>query len=75
VAFDADLPGVDGFVGFEVVERAACSPGPGAEGSPVVEFARLAFVAEADDAFGKAGSVVGLNAAGEDNGVAPAFRE
>ena len=50
VAFDADLFGVDGFVGFEIIEGAAGSPGPGAECAPVVGLARLALVAEADDA-------------------------
>ena len=64
VAFDADLFGVDGVVGFEVVEGAAGAPGPGAEDAPVVELAWLAFVDEADDAFGEAGAVVGLDAGG-----------
>ncbi len=35
--FDADLFGVNGGVGFEIVEGAAGSPGPSAECSPIVE--------------------------------------
>src|SRR5271166_1517995 len=50
VAFDADLAGVDGFVGLEIVERATGSPSPGTQRSPVVKLARLALVAQADDA-------------------------
>jgi hypothetical protein len=60
VAFDADLFGIHGSVGFEVVEDAAAAPGPSANSSPVVGLAGLAFVDEADDALGEAGSVVGL---------------
>src|SRR5205085_8293794 len=51
-AFDADAFGVDGLIGFEVVEAAGRAPGPGAEGTPVVGLAGLTFVAQADDAFG-----------------------
>ncbi len=62
MAFDADLFGIDGFVGLEVIERAARAPGPGAKGAPIVGLARLALVHEADDALRQAGAVVGLNA-------------
>ena len=65
VAFDADLPGVHGLVGFEIIERAAGAPGPGAQRAPIVGLARLAFVAQADDALRQARAVVGLNAAGD----------
>ena len=63
------------FIGFEIIEAAAGSPGPGAECAPIVEFAWLAFVDEADDAFGEAVAVVGLDAGGNVDGVAPAFGE
>ena len=51
---DADLLGVDGFVGLEIVEGAAGSPGPGPQRAPVVELAGLALVAQADDALASA---------------------
>lgn len=44
VALDADLFSVDGFIGFKVIEDTAGTPGPGTEGTPIVEFAWLAFV-------------------------------
>ncbi len=64
MAFDADSFGIHGFIGFEVVERAACAPGPGAQCAPIVGLARLAFVDEADDALRQTGAVIGLNAGG-----------
>ena len=75
VAFDADLFGVHGLVGFEIIERAAGAPGPGAQRAPIVGLARLAFVDQADDALRQTGAVVGLNAGGDEVGVAPAFGE
>ena len=71
-AFDADLLGVDGLVGLEIVEAARGAPGPGAQRAPVVGLARLAFVDEADDALGEAGAVVGLDAGGVDGDETPA---
>ena len=73
MAFDADLLRVDRLVGCEIIERAARSPGPGAEGSPIVCFAELAFVDEADDAFGESSAVVGLDAGGREDRVAPSL--
>ena len=75
VAGDADLLSVNRLIGFKIIEAAAGSPGPGAERAPIVEFARLALVGEADDAFLKAVAFVGLNAGGDVDGIAPAFRE
>ena len=71
-ALDADLLGVHGFVGFQIIQAARRAPGPGAQRAPVVRLARLAFVDQADDALGQARAVVGLDAAGIDGGVAPA---
>src|SRR5439155_973052 len=48
-ALDTDLLSVHGFVRLEVVERPAGPPRPGAERAPIVELARLALVAQADD--------------------------
>ena len=59
-AFDADVFGVDGGIGLEIVEAAAGSPGPGAQCSPLIGSAGLTFVDQADDAAGEAGAVVGL---------------
>ena len=75
VALDADLFGIDGFVGFEIVDAFAGAPGPGFEHTPVVGGARLAFVDEADDALDEAGAVVGLDAGGDVLRVAPASGE
>src|SRR5207302_5849130 len=75
VAFEADLLGVHGFVGFKIVEGATGSPSPRAQSAPIIELAGLAFVGETDDAFGEASTVVRLNTGGDDRGVAPAFGE
>ena len=71
-AFDADMLGVDGGVGFEVVEAAARAPGPGAQRAPVVGLARLAVIDQADDAARKSRSVVGLHAGRIEEHKAPA---
>ena len=60
-------------VGFEIIKRAAGAPGPSAERAPIFQRTWLAFVDESDDAFGEAGAVVGLDAGGNDCGVAPIF--
>src|SRR6185437_14126464 len=60
-AFDANVLRIDGRVGFEIVERAAGSPGPRTQSSPVIGFARLALVDEADDAARKPCAVISLN--------------
>src|ERR1700738_173210 len=72
MALDAHLPGIHGGVGLEIVEDAACSPGPGAQSAPIVEAARLASVHQADDALRKPGSIVGLKADWIENRKAPA---
>ena len=72
---DPDLLRVDGLVGLEVVQRAARAPGPGAEGAPIVGLARLPLVAQADDTPGQPRSVIGLDAVGNDDGVAPPLGE
>ena len=64
VAFDADLFGVHGLVGLEIIERAAGAPGPGAQRAPIVRLARLALVDQTDDALRQTRAVVGLDAAG-----------
>jgi hypothetical protein len=37
VAFEADLLGVHGFVGFKIVEGAAGSPSPRPQSAPIIE--------------------------------------
>ena len=54
---------------------AAGTPGPGTEGTAIVELAVLAFVDSANDALCKTSAVVRLNACGGENRVAPAFFE
>src|SRR5204862_2719960 len=72
-ALDTDLLRVHRLVGLEVVERPARAPRPGAQRPPVVRLARLALVAQADDALGEARAVVGLDAARVDDRKAPAL--
>ncbi len=48
-AFDTDLLGVNGLVGFEIIESAAGAPRPSAQHSPIIQFARLAFVDQTYD--------------------------
>src|SRR5262245_46021595 len=72
---DADLFGVHRFVSLEIIQRATRAPSPGAQRAPVVGFARLAFVAQADDALRQTRAVVGLNAGRNDDGVAPALHQ
>ena len=43
-AFDADLLGVDGFLGFEIIEAARRAPCPRPQRAPVVRLARLSFI-------------------------------
>src|SRR5262249_36841593 len=74
-ALDAELLGVHCLVSLEVIEGAAGAPGPGAQCPPIRRFARLALVAQADDAPGEARAVVRLNAVRGDDGVAPALIE
>ena len=50
MALDPDLFGIHGRVGFKIIQRAARAPCPGAQRAPIVRFARLAFVAQTDNA-------------------------
>src|SRR5213078_1879139 len=72
---DADLLRVHRLVGLEVIEGTAGAPGPGPQRAPVVRLAGLALVAQADDAAGQAGAVVGLDTVGHDDRIPPAFGE
>ena len=74
-SLDADLLGVDGLVGLEVVEGAARAPGPGAQRAPVLRLAGLPLVAQADDPLGQPRAVVGLDAVRDDDRVAPPLGE
>src|SRR5215471_20285354 len=72
MAFESDSFGVHGLVGFEVIESAACAPGPGSQRSPIIQLARLPFVTQADDALFEACAIVGLHGGGNDCGITPA---
>ena len=72
---DAHARAVDRRVGLEVVDGAAGAPGPRPERAPVFEPARLAVVGEANDAPRQPRAVVGLDARGDELGVAPALLE
>src|SRR5688572_11863838 len=58
-----------------MVEQARCAPGPGTQRAPVIGFARLTLVDEANDALREAGAVVRLDRAGRENGIRPAARD
>src|SRR5215472_13911753 len=71
--FDTDLLGVNGFVRFKIIECATGGPGPSAQRAPIVDLARLALVHKADDALRQALAVIGLDAGGNEDGIAPSF--
>ena len=73
--FNAHVCGIYIRVGLQVVKAAGGTPGPCTQGAPVVRFARLALVHQADDPPGETGSVVGLDAGRVDHGIAPAGGE
>src|SRR5204863_7756799 len=70
-SFNADLFGIHGFVGLEIIQGAAGTPCPCAQRTPVIHLSRLALVAQADDALRQTRPVVGLNADGSDDRIAP----
>ena len=41
MALDADVFGINGFVALEIIERAACAPGPRTQCAPILHPARL----------------------------------
>ena len=69
---DADMLRVDRLFGFQIVQPARCTPSPGAQRSPVIGFACLALVGQANNALGETSTVVGLNTGGIERGIAPA---
>src|SRR5947208_8152115 len=74
-AFDANFLCIHRGISLEVVEASRCAPCPGPERSPVLRFAGLTFVDEADDSLSEARAIVGLDRAWIDGGVAPACGE
>src|SRR5581483_8767485 len=74
-AFDAHLLRIHfGIrVGFEVVDQLADAPLPGAEGTPLIRRARLAFVGQTDDSKAQViPAAIGLDAARINRAVTPA---
>ena len=74
-ALDTDVLRIYVGIGLEIIEAACRAPGPCAQGTPIVRFAGLALVHEADDAAGESGAVVSLDTARVDHGVAPSGGE
>ena len=62
-------------IAAQEIHRAAGAPGPGTQRAPIIHLARLALVHQADDALGQACAVVGLDAAGIEDGIAPSQRQ
>src|SRR5580700_7026579 len=75
MTFDADAFRVYRGLDFKIIESTAGSPGPGPEGPPIVELAGLSFINEANDALRETRAVIGLNAAGDQDRIAPSFRQ
>src|SRR6187402_979262 len=73
-SLDADLPGVHCGIRFEIIQSARRTPSPGAQRTPIVRLARLALVAQADDALGQPRAIVRLNTVRNNRGVTPARR-
>src|SRR6476646_10792440 len=75
-AFDGDFRRIDfGIgIGLEVINQPAHAPLPGAERAPIIRFARLPFIRQADDARTQL-IVVRLDAAWIDIPVAPTMRD
>src|ERR1700730_4157295 len=71
VALKANLFSVDRFVSLEIIQRMARAPCPRSQRAPIIDLARLPFVAEANDATVQTRAVVGLNAIGNQAGVTP----
>src|ERR1019366_10619056 len=51
----------------------AGAPGPGAQNTPVVQLAGLTVIDQADDSLIQTRAVIGLNAAGVEDGIAPSL--
>ena len=75
MSFNADTPGIHRFVGFKIIQGATRTPGPRPQRTPIIHFAWLTLITEADDAGGEARAVVGLHACWCEHGVTPAARE
>src|SRR5260370_572597 len=73
VALERDALGVHRFVGLKIIQGAAGAPGPGAQGTPIVQLARLTFVDQPDDSLSQTRAVIRLNAAGVEDGIAPSL--
>src|ERR1022692_144997 len=68
MALQTDAPGVHRFVGLEIIQGAPGAPRPGTQDTPVVQLAGLTLVDQADDSLVQTGAVIGLNAAGVEDG-------
>ena len=76
MAFDPDPLRIDVRIGFQIVERPARSPTPGAQRTPVVGLlARLPFVQESDDPLGEPRTIVRLHRNRRVQREAPPSRE
>jgi len=74
-AFDADFPGIDRLIRFEVIQPAGGTPRPSAQCAPVIRFSGGSFIDQADDALGQARTVVRLDAVWIDTGITPPIRQ
>src|SRR5262245_49637085 len=75
--FERDLLGINERIRLEEIYQRARTPGPRAERAPVVDFTRLTFVDETDDALPQLVVIaaIGLDAARIEIAVAPAERD
>src|SRR6185369_11875663 len=58
--------------GFQVVERTCSSPGPGAQGTPIIGLSRLTFINKPDNSTGYSCAIICLYAVGLNKHISPA---
>ena len=70
-ALNAHVFRVDHRISLEVIESARCTPGPGAQSTPLVRLSRLSMVHQSDDAARESGAIIRLRAGRIEECVAP----
>src|SRR5258708_39979548 len=69
------MRGIHRGIRLEIIQCARGAPGPRPQRTPVIGLARLAVVDQSDDTLGETRAVIGLNARGAQECVAPTVRE
>ncbi len=69
------MRGIHRGIGLEIIQCARGAPGPRPQRTPVIRLARPAVVDQPDDPLRETRAVIGLNARGVEEGVAPTVRD